>query len=130
MKPITKNNYRRRALKHLVWIDCEMGGLELTDTLLQVGVVITDVQLKPVDSIDVVIGHSQEELANMNSWCVLVHTNNGLVKRCLASTETFASGQDKIVEFMKPYLVDCSSPWCGNCVWNDRSVYRQIHAQN
>ncbi len=65
----------------LVWIDCEMTGLDLSvDELVEVAVVITDYELVPVDSgFRVVIKADQAALDQMNDVVTGMHTTSGLL---------------------------------------------------
>ena len=70
------------ALKNpIVWIDCEMTGLDLSiDELVEVSVVITDYDLTPVDEgIDLLIKPTPEAVANMGDFVRDMHTNSGLI---------------------------------------------------
>lgn len=72
----------KKPRRPLVWIDCEMTGLDLEkDALVEVAVVITDEQLNIVDpGIDIVIKPSQEALDNMGDFVRKMHTDSGLIE--------------------------------------------------
>ena len=63
----------------LVWIDCEMTGLNLTtDALVEIACIVTDSELKPVDEgIDVLIKPPAEALDIMLEVVREMHTNSG-----------------------------------------------------
>ena len=55
-------------LPHLIWIDCEMTGLDVVnDALVEIAVLVTDSDLNVIgEGVDVVIRTSPEKLAGMN----------------------------------------------------------------
>ena len=65
----------------LVWIDCEMTGLDLgADALIEVAVVVTDYELRPLaEGIDVLIKPSAAALEQMNDYVRTMHTSSGLL---------------------------------------------------
>ena len=65
----------------LVWVDCEMTGLDLaTDELIEIGVIVTDFNLNPLDTgIDLLIKPSQTALDNMGDFVREMHTKSGLL---------------------------------------------------
>ena len=71
------------ANDRLVWIDCEMTGLDVeVDELVEVAVVITDFDLNPVHpGFDIVIKPDQSALDNMNEFVTNMHATSGLARR-------------------------------------------------
>ncbi|EDP45633.1 hypothetical protein MGL_0622 [Malassezia globosa CBS 7966] len=69
----------------LVWIDCEMTGLDPNnDRLLEIACIVTDGQLRPVDEgVSYVIRTQPHVLQDMDEWCTTTHTNTGLIDACL-----------------------------------------------
>ena len=70
-----------RVSDELVWIDCEMTGLDLTaDALVEVAVLVTDAELNVLgDGVDVVIKPSDEALAQMGDFVRTMHASSGLL---------------------------------------------------
>ena len=65
--------------KPLFWVDLEMTGLdENVDTILEVAIVITDIDLKPLEEYHRVVFQPQEVLDRMNDWCKKTHGESGL----------------------------------------------------
>ena len=66
---------------NLIWIDCEMTGLDLNrDVLVEIAVLVTDSQLNVLgEGIDLVIRASAEQLAGMNDFVRQMHTDSGLI---------------------------------------------------
>ncbi len=108
---------------HIVWIDCEMTGLDLArDELIEIAVVITDSELTPMDEgIDLVIKPSQDALDNMGDFVRTMHTESGL----LPELETGLSLEDATAQVMD-YLTKRipeprKAPLGGNSVATDKA---------
>ncbi|KAI5806909.1 ribonuclease H-like domain-containing protein [Geopyxis carbonaria] len=111
----------------LVWIDCEMTGLDtINDVLLQVCCYITDAQLNLLEpnGFETVIHQPQEVLSKMDDWCTKTHRSTGLTKRVLESTVTAADAESALLEYMKSVLPDpavlSKSLLAGNTVHMDK----------
>ncbi|CBQ69235.1 related to REX2-Oligoribonuclease, mitochondrial precursor [Sporisorium reilianum SRZ2] len=75
----------------LVWIDCEMTGLDIErgDRLLEIACIVTDGDLNPVDDgVSYVISTPKDVLDNMNAWCINQHALTGLTAACLSPTHS------------------------------------------
>lgn len=66
----------------LVWIDLEMTGLDVAnDTIMEIAVIVTDGKLeKEVEGPNLVIQHTDTQLASMNDWCIDQHGRSGLTQ--------------------------------------------------
>ncbi len=108
--------------KNLVWMDLEMTGLEPdVDRILEVAVIITDENLNVVAEGPVIVLHQSDEvLASMDAWNIKTHGASGLINKVKESCENEESCQKKILDFIKPYIVEGKSPLCGNSIWQDR----------
>lgn len=75
----------------LVWIDCEMTGLDVeSERIIEIACIITDGQLNPVDEgVNYVIRTEKEVLDKMNDWCIRQHGHSGLTKACLDPEKSF-----------------------------------------
>jgi oligoribonuclease len=107
----------------LVWIDCEMTGLNLTsDALVEVACVVTDRDLTELDSgIDVVIKPPAESLDHMPDLVRQMHTTSGLLTE-LASGITLAEAQDLVLGYIRGHVAEQrKAPLCGNSIATDRS---------
>lgn len=89
----------------LLWIDCEMTGLDIVhDELCEVAIVPTDFNLKVLDSgFEVLIKPSQEALDNMSDFVRDMHIRNGLLDR-LSQGVSLEEAQERLIEYIKPYL--------------------------
>ena len=108
--------------QNLVWLDCEMTGLNPeTDRLLEIAVVITGPNLEPRIEGPVLVIHQSDELLNgMDAWNKGTHGRSGLIDKVKASTVTEAEAEEQLLEFIKRYVPKASTPMCGNTIGQDR----------
>ena len=107
----------------IVWIDCEMTGLDLTkDALIEIAVIITDSELHALDQgLDVIIAPPPESLVDMNEIVSVMHTTSGLLES-LAQGTTLADAQEQVLTYIKRFVPDPGkTPLAGNSVGTDRS---------
>jgi oligoribonuclease len=107
----------------LVWIDCEMTGLELArDALIEVAVVITDAQLTMVDDgLDVVINVADVVLDTMIPFVRDMHVASGLTETVRASTVTLGAAEQQVLDYVRSHVPEAkSAPLCGNSIATDR----------
>lgn len=111
-----------RSERNLVWIDCEMSGLDpQRDRLLEVAVVVTGPELEPrVEGPVVVIHQPDSVLEGMDAWNRGVHGRSGLTERVRASTVTEEEAQAVLLAFVRQFVPKGASPMCGNTVHQDR----------
>lgn len=114
------------ALKQLnnpiVWIDCEMTGLDLeNDGLVEVSVVITDSDLVPLDEgIDLVIKPTPEALASMGEFVTKMHTDSGLIKEWKDGME-LKEAERTILSYLSERVPKGKAPLGGNSVGTDKA---------
>ncbi len=107
----------------LVWIDCEMTGLDLArDALVEIACVVTDSELVLVDDgIDLVIKPPAEALDTMPDVVREMHTASGLLGE-LAAGITLAEAQEQVLAYVRKHVPDSRKvPLCGNSIGTDRS---------
>jgi len=107
----------------LVWIDCEMTGLDINiDELVEVAVVITDYDLVPVDDgFSIVIKPDKSALDNMSEFVTAMHTESGLINE-LANGVTVAEAEYEVLEYILKYVPEHqSAPLAGNTIGTDRA---------
>jgi oligoribonuclease len=107
----------------LVWIDCEMTGLDLSrDALIEVAAVVTGPDLVPLDDgVDVVIKTGDEVLAGMIAVVRDMHDRSGLTTAVRAATTTLAQAEDQILEYVTKHVPEPrTAPLCGNSIATDR----------
>ncbi|WP_091550022.1 oligoribonuclease [Micromonospora pattaloongensis] len=107
----------------LVWIDCEMTGLDLgKDALIEVAALVTDSNLNVLgDGVDLVISADEETLAGMPEVVRTMHEKSGLTEEVRRSTVTLAEAEERILEYVTSLVKDPrSAPLCGNSIATDR----------
>ncbi len=107
---------------NLVWLDCEMTGLQPeTDRLIEIAVVITSADLSVRVEGPVFAIHQSDELLNgMDAWNKGTHGKSGLVDRVKASTITEADAEKQLIAFLSKYVPKGKVPLCGNSIGQDR----------
>ncbi len=108
--------------QNLVWLDCEMTGLEPdTDRLLEIAVIVTGPSLEPrIEGPVFAIHQSDELLGKMDAWNKGTHGRSGLIDKVKASTVDEEEAQAQLLAFIGKYVPKNSSPMCGNTISQDR----------
>jgi oligoribonuclease len=107
---------------NLVWIDCEMTGLDPEkERLLEIAVIVTGPNLTPrVEGPVCVIHQSDDLLDKMDAWNKGTHGKSGLIDKVKASTTSEHDAEEAILAFIKKYVSKNTSPLCGNTISQDR----------
>ncbi|HXD39214.1 MAG TPA: oligoribonuclease [Ramlibacter sp.] len=108
--------------QNLIWLDCEMTGLDPeADRLIEIAVIVTGPDLTPrVEGPVLVIHQSPEQLDRMDSWNKGTHGRSGLIDKVKASFITEAQAEQQILDFVAQYAPKGSVPMCGNSISQDR----------
>ena len=109
--------------ERLVWIDCEMTGLDLrADALIEVAALVTDFDLNVLgEGIDLVIKPPAEALEQMNDFVRAMHEKSGLLEE-LDDGLTMAEAEEQVLAYIKEHCPDGSRPpLAGNTVATDRA---------
>lgn len=108
--------------QNLVWLDCEMTGLDPeVDRLIEIAVVVTGPNLSPrIEGPVLVIHQSDEQLAKMDKWNQNTHGRSGLIDKVRASPLGEAEVEQQLLDFIKRYVPKNGSPMCGNTISQDR----------
>ncbi len=112
----------------LVWIDCEMTGLDLTsDELVEVAVVITDYELQPVDpGFAVVIKADQSAIEGMNDFVREMHTKSGLIDE-IPNGVSLADAEYAVLEYILRFVPGSqTAPLAGNTIGTDRAFINKF----
>jgi len=107
----------------LVWIDCEMTGLDLArDALVEIACLVTDGELNLLDEgIDEVIKPPPEALDQMVDVVRSMHTASGLLN-VLEAGITLAEAQERVLDYVRGYVKEPrKAPLCGNSIATDRA---------
>jgi oligoribonuclease len=124
----------------LVWIDCEMTGLDLAvDELVEIAIVITDFELRPVDpGFSVVIKPDASALEHMNDFVTSMHEKSGLLAE-IPSGVSVADAEFQALEYIQRFVpLQGKAPLAGNTIGTDRMflakymprVDRWLHYRN
>lgn len=108
--------------QNLIWLDCEMTGLDPeADRLIEIAVIVTGADLTPrIEGPVLVIHQSDAQLDKMDAWNKGTHGRSGLIDKVKASAITEAQAEQQILEFLAKYAPKSSTPMCGNSISQDR----------
>ena len=121
MTTLTTNG--NSSADRIVWIDCEMTGLDLAaDALVEIAVVVTDSELNVLgEGVEVVISPPDEALAQMNDFVRNMHTTSGLLED-LPGGATLAEAEERVLEYLREWIPEPGkAPLAGNSVGTDKA---------
>jgi oligoribonuclease len=107
----------------LVWIDCEMTGLDLgSDKLIEIAVLVTDADLNILgDGVDVVIHADDAALSSMVDVVTQMHTRSGLIEEVRTSTVDLATAEKLALDYIRQHVKQGkTAPLAGNSIATDR----------
>jgi oligoribonuclease len=113
-----------KGLDRLVWVDCEMTGLDLhRDVLIEIAALVTDSELRILDEgIDLVIKAPDELLDTMQPVVQQMHAHSGLTDAVRASSVTVAEAEQLVLDHLRVHVPDARTvPLCGNSIATDRA---------
>ena len=112
----------KKSEQNLVWLDCEMTGLDPEkERLIEIAVVVTGPQLTPrIEGPVLAIHQSDELLGLMDKWNKGTHGRSGLIDKVRASSVTEEDAQAQVLAFLAQYVPKGTSPLCGNSISQDR----------
>ena len=108
--------------ENLVWIDCEMTGLDpQRDCLVGIAVVVTNSDLEALHSgLDLIIKPREDSLAGMNDYVRDMHTKSGLINE-FESGISLEEAEAQVLEYIKQWVPNPkSAPLAGNSIGTDR----------
>jgi oligoribonuclease len=111
-----------RSENNLIWLDCEMTGLDPdTDRIIEVAVVVTNSDLSVrLEGPVFAIHQSDGVLDGMDAWNKGTHGKSGLIDRVKASEVDEASAAAQIIAWLSNHVPAGKSPMCGNSICQDR----------
>ena len=114
--PLTKSDL------NLVWLDCEMTGLDPEkERIIEIAVIVTGPNLEPRVEGPVLVIHQEDTVLNaMDAWNKGTHGRSGLIDKVKASTTTEAEAEAQLIAFLAKYVPKGVSPMCGNSIGQDR----------
>lgn len=107
----------------LVWIDCEMTGLDLgNDALIEIAALVTDADLNVLgDGVDIVVHAPDEAFDGMPDVVRSMHERSGLTEESRQSTTTLADAEQRVLDYIRQHVPDNrSAPLAGNSIATDR----------
>jgi oligoribonuclease len=114
----------------LVWIDCEMTGLDLErDALIEVAALVTDFELNVIgEGVDIVVKPPAEALEQMDDFVRDMHTSSGLLAE-LDHGVTIAEAEEQVLAYVRQHCPEGSRPpLAGNTIGTDRMfIARDMH---
>lgn len=112
----------KKSDQNLVWLDCEMTGLNPEkERILEIAVIVTSPDLTiRVEGPVFVIHQSDELLGKMDKWNQGTHKKSGLIEKVKASTTTEEEAQTALLKFIGKFVGKGLSPCCGNTISQDR----------
>jgi oligoribonuclease len=106
----------------LVWVDCEMTGLDVAiDEIVEIAVIITDSNLVPLhEGLSLVIKPNATALKNMGDFVREMHTNSGLITE-LDSGVPLAEAETMVLDYLAAHVPEGHrAPLAGNTIGTDR----------
>jgi oligoribonuclease len=112
----------KRSRKHLVWMDCEMTGLDPEkNVLLEIATIITNYDLEIIARGPVLaIRQSKPKMDMMDAWCRRTHGASGLLARVRDEGVTLAEAESQTLNFIRRYCYVRTAPLCGNSIGQDK----------
>ncbi len=110
----------------LVWVDCEMTGLDLiNDELIEVAALVTDANLNVLgDGVDLVIKPSHRALEQMGEFVRGMHESSGLLN-ALDGGLSMAEAEQRILDYVRAFVAEPGkAPLAGNTIGTDRAFRR------
>lgn len=107
----------------LVWIDCEMTGLDLGhDALIEIAALVTDADLNILgDGVDIVVHAPDDKLAAMPDVVRRMHEHSGLTEEVRRASTTLAEAEQQVLDYIRQHVPDNrSAPLAGNSIATDR----------
>ncbi|XP_023335513.1 oligoribonuclease, mitochondrial isoform X2 [Eurytemora carolleeae] len=123
MSSSTQVRSRLGSEKRLIWVDCEMTGLDIKkDVIMEIAVVVTEGDtLEEVGrSESIIIQTAAGLLDEMDEWCTQHHGDSGLTAACLTSQITMRSAEDQVLQLLEKLTPKGKCPLAGNSVGEDK----------
>lgn len=115
-------NPLKKSDLNLVWLDCEMTGLDPEkERIIEIAVIVTGPNLEPRIEGPVLVIHQGDEVLNkMDAWNKGTHGKSGLIDKVKASTLAEAEAEAQLIAFLSKYVPKGTTPMCGNSIGQDR----------
>ena len=112
----------KKSDQNLVWLDCEMTGLDPEkERIIEIAVIVTGPHLTPrIEGPVLAIHQSDELLDQMDKWNKRTHGRSGLIDKVKASAVSEDDAQAQVLAFLAKYVPKGTTPMCGNTIGQDR----------
>lgn len=116
------NTLLNKSDKNLVWLDCEMTGLNPErDRIIEIAVIVTSPDLAcRIEGPVFAIHQSDALLDQMDAWNKGTHGKSGLIDKVKASSCDEAHAERELISFLSQYVAAGIAPLCGNSIGQDR----------
>ena len=107
---------------YIVWVDCEMTGLDVAiDEICEIAVIVTDQELNEVDpGLQIVVKPGRKALKNMGEFVTNMHTESGLIEE-IPNGVSISIAETQVLEYIKQWIPEQrSAPLAGNSIGTDR----------
>ncbi|MDP4756677.1 MAG: oligoribonuclease [Aquiluna sp.] len=107
---------------YIVWVDCEMTGLDVAiDEICEIAVIVTDQELNEVDpGLQIVVKPGRKALKNMGEFVTNMHTESGLIEE-IPNGVSISKAETQVLEYIKQWIPEeRSAPLAGNSIGTDR----------
>jgi oligoribonuclease len=107
----------------MVWVDCEMTGLDLThDALIEVAALVTDGELNVLgEGVDLIIKPTDAALAQMGDFVRSMHRGSGLLT-ALEGGLTMSEAEQRVLDYVREFVPEPrKAPLAGNTIGTDRA---------
>lgn len=111
-----------KSRDNLVWIDCEMTGLDpIKNVLIEIAVLITDSELNLVaEGPQIVIHQKKSVMDAMDKWNRTHHGKSGLTEAVIKSAVSVSDAEQEVLKFVRKHCSKRTAPLCGNSIGQDR----------
>lgn len=106
----------------IVWVDCEMTGLDINvDEICEIAVVVTDSELNELDpGLQLVVKPSDAAIANMGEFVTQMHTDSGLITE-IPQGISMSEAESQVMDYLKQWVTEArTAPLAGNSIGTDR----------
>lgn len=107
---------------YIVWVDCEMTGLDVTvDEICEIAVVVTDQELNEVDAgLQIVVKPGRKALKNMGEFVTNMHAESGLIEE-IPNGISISKAETKVLDYIQQWIKEeRTAPLAGNSIGTDR----------
>ncbi|KAH3671410.1 hypothetical protein WICMUC_004707 [Wickerhamomyces mucosus] len=127
--PSLKIDTKSSTYQPIVWIDCEMTGLDVfNDHIIEIACIITDGDLNIVDpGYESVVHCDKSIMDQMNEWCISHHGASGLTDKVINSTKVHSEVETELLSYIQKFTNKGTAVLAGNTVHMDRIfLYREF----